>query len=212
MLARQPFHAQNLELVFKVSWQHARVTWDVQGDSCMYIKEAGGFDWMLCFSIITSLGSSALCFVYLDMNDHRFGRDRLHQAELAALLCYRTAELSARITLLALFAVPCYHAQPQAFTDCRLPVLAHSGCPALNDDKALLRRLLGVRYRSTAITMTAPPHSISTGRCATTLPLTRTYSRAVMAAERENDSMTHECIMHGLTFNAFPCRMCTISG
>ncbi len=79
--------------------------WAVQGGSCMYIKEAGGFDWMLCFSIITSLGSSALCFVYLDMNDHRFGRDRLHQAELAALFCYRTAELSARVTLLALFAV-----------------------------------------------------------------------------------------------------------
>ena len=79
--------------------------WAVQGSSCMYIKEAGGFDWMLCFSIITSLGSCALCFVYLDMSDHRFGRDRLHQAELAALFCYRTAELSARITLLALFAV-----------------------------------------------------------------------------------------------------------
>ncbi len=83
--------------------------WDVQGGSCMYIKEAGGFDWMLCFSIIASLGSSALCFVYLDMNDHRFSRDRLHQAELAALFCYRTAELSARITLLALFAVCLIH-------------------------------------------------------------------------------------------------------
>ena len=71
----------------------------------MYIQTAGSFDWMLCFSIITSLGSSALCFVYFDMNDHRFARDRLHQAELAALFCYRTAELSARITLLALFAV-----------------------------------------------------------------------------------------------------------
>jgi hypothetical protein len=71
----------------------------------MYIQTAGGFDWMLCLSIMMSLGSSALCFVYLDMNDHRFGRDRLHQAELAALFCYRTAELSARITLLALFAV-----------------------------------------------------------------------------------------------------------
>ena len=77
----------------------------MQGSSCMYIQTAGSFDWMLCFSIITSLGSSALCFVYFDMNDHRFARDRLHQAELAALFCYRTAELSAHITLLALFAV-----------------------------------------------------------------------------------------------------------
>lgn len=93
----------------KAQQKHVRCLYSgagaVQGASCMYIKEAGGFDWMLCFSIISSLGSSALCFMYLDMNDHRFGRDRLHQAELAALLCYRTAELSARITLLALFAV-----------------------------------------------------------------------------------------------------------
>ena len=71
----------------------------------MYIQTAGSFDWMLRFSIITSLASSALCFVYFDINDYRFARDRLHKAELAAPSCYHTAELSARITLLALFAV-----------------------------------------------------------------------------------------------------------
>lgn len=84
---------------------HRKVPCAMQGGSCIYIQQAGGFDWMLCFSIVSSLGSSALCFVCLDINDHRFSTDRWHQTELAALFCYRITELAARIALLALFAV-----------------------------------------------------------------------------------------------------------
>jgi hypothetical protein len=46
-----------------------------QSASCMYHMR-GGFDWITCASIIASLASSALCFLSLEMNDHRFLKDR----------------------------------------------------------------------------------------------------------------------------------------
>ncbi|CAL8466733.1 g6269 [Coccomyxa elongata] len=74
-----------------------------QTTSCMYHVH-GGFDWITCASIVASLSSSALCFLSLEINDHRFIKDRSHQVELACFFMYRLAELSARVTLLALFA------------------------------------------------------------------------------------------------------------
>ena len=52
---------------------------------------------MLCFSIITSLGSSALCFVYFDMNDHRFARNaytRLSWRHCSAIALLSSAHAS----------------------------------------------------------------------------------------------------------------------
>ena len=39
-------------------------------DSCMF-RPVHGFDWVLAASVAASLASSALCFVGLEMNDHR---------------------------------------------------------------------------------------------------------------------------------------------
>jgi hypothetical protein len=72
--------------------------------SCM-TRTFGGFDLISCASILASLASSALALLSIDINDHRFVTDRGHQLELAALFAYRLAELSARVMLLALFAV-----------------------------------------------------------------------------------------------------------
>ena len=38
--------------------------------SCMYTP-LHGFDWLLAASVATSLASAALCFMGLEMNDHR---------------------------------------------------------------------------------------------------------------------------------------------
>ncbi len=46
-----------------------------QTTSCMYHVH-GGFDWITCASIVASLSSSALCFLSLEINDHRFIKDR----------------------------------------------------------------------------------------------------------------------------------------
>ncbi len=42
-----------------------------------------GFDWMLAASVAASLSSSALCFMGLEMNDHRRAADALH----ASIIC-----------------------------------------------------------------------------------------------------------------------------
>ena len=44
-------------------------------DSCMF-RPVHGFDWMLAASVAASLSSSALCFMGLEMNDHRQSADK----------------------------------------------------------------------------------------------------------------------------------------
>ena len=62
-----------------------------------------GFDGILMVSIVSSLLSATICFVALDLKDD-WRRNRQHRCEMGCFIPYRFAELSARITTMALFA------------------------------------------------------------------------------------------------------------
>jgi hypothetical protein len=62
-------------------------------------------DLLLLASVTGALLSASLCYMSLEMNDLRLLQDRGHGMQLAAFFVYRLLELSARLTLLALFSV-----------------------------------------------------------------------------------------------------------
>ena len=62
-----------------------------------------GFDGILMVSIVSSLLSATICFVALDLKDD-WRRNPQHRYEMGCFIPYRFAELSARITTMALFA------------------------------------------------------------------------------------------------------------
>lgn len=65
-----------------------------------------GFDYILLFSVCSSLVSATLCFISLDMSDE-VRRNRRKIAEIVVFFLYRLAELSSRVATLALFAATC---------------------------------------------------------------------------------------------------------
>ena len=80
------------------------------GMSCRKSKDhclstTGGFDFVLCSGIITSLIAATLCFVTFEFNDLRLKHDITHLYSIVSFFIYRLLELCARVTVIALFAV-----------------------------------------------------------------------------------------------------------
>ena len=71
-----------------------------------------GFDLVLCLGVVGSLGSSTLSFCSFEYNDMRLRADLGHGYQVVAFFLFRVLELSARIVLLALFAVSGQHPKP----------------------------------------------------------------------------------------------------
>ena len=72
-------------------------------DHCL--STTGGFDFVLCSGIITSLIAATLCFVTFEFNDLRLKHDITHLYSIVSFFIYRLLELCARVTVIALFAV-----------------------------------------------------------------------------------------------------------
>jgi len=73
-------------------------------------SRGGGFDTILFFAVIASLVSATLCYITLDVNDHRLSLEFARKAPplqlmwIVTFFCFRITELASRAVTYALFA------------------------------------------------------------------------------------------------------------